>query len=303
MATSVLAVPIGPDGLGGSFQNDVGTRRASDWWELGGRAGVLSGLSWAQVTGLMALDLAAGAAMVPVRDASAVVQSEGYMLRTTPGSATVRVFFTPASASARNDALIGCVADTSIGSAGTGGLANGGWLAVVPGVSGTVTPRTDAQINAWVGGGGWDRYADVPIASTDTQINTANIANKAWQLRGWNTLPFTAASGFSWTTAQYRISSNGMVSLNLSGTYTGAGITSDGTGNIGGDPNMMTGLPAAILPPSAQFRGINVDRLGVQMFRGFVDGSVNALRLGSAITPSISIPTGTGLQITDSYYP
>jgi hypothetical protein len=93
-----------------------------------------------------------------------------------------------------------------------------------------------------------------------------------------------------------------MVSLNLSGTYTGAGLSSDATGNIGGDPNMLTGLPAAILPPSGQFRGVNIDRLGVQMFRGFVD-SGGALHIASGITPSITIPTGTGLQITDSYYP
>jgi hypothetical protein len=301
--TQVLAIPIGPDGVGGSFQNDVGTRRASDWFELGARGGVLKGLTWAQVPGLMALDLAAGAALVPVRDASAVVQDEGYLLRTPPGSATVRVNFQPASAAARNDALVAAVSDISIGSAGTAALAAGGHLYVVQGVSGTSTPRTDAQVNAVVGGGGWIRLADVPIAATDTQINTANITNQAWQLRGWNTLPFTAATGFSWTTAQYRISSNGMVSFNLIGTYSGAGLTSDATGNIAGDPNMMTGLPAAILPPSSQFRGINVDKLGLQMFRGFVDGSANALRLASAITPSISIPNGTGLQVTDSYYP
>jgi hypothetical protein len=297
--TQVLAIPIGPDGVGGSFQNDVGTRRASDWFELGARGGVLKGLTWAQVPGLMALDLAAGAALVPVRDASAVVQDEGYLLRTPPGSATVRVNFQPASAAARNDALVAAVSDISIGSAGTAALAAGGHLYVVQGVSGTSTPRTDAQVNAVVGGGGWIRLADVPVASTDTQINTANITNQTFQINGWNTGTGTAGTGWTLTSTRYRVSRDGQVTIEVAVTRTGANITSGSDGNIVDITGVVTGLPAAVTPTGSRY--INVESPGAFTYRGRVSVS-STLDLTHFNIPSNTLLTGTGLIFVGAYY-
>lgn len=166
---------VGPDGLGGAYKNKAEVLQAQAWYAAGGRQGVLKGLAISGVAGVMSADVAAGAALISRRDGSQAVQDMGY---TVPLPTTTRVTFNPASASARNDCLVLAVVDTTDGAAGTGALASGGQLAVVPGVSGTSTVRTDAQVAAYLGRGGFLRLADVPIASTDTQINMSNLVDK-----------------------------------------------------------------------------------------------------------------------------
>lgn len=171
--TIIRGGPAGPDGAGGAYDNEVETDRSAWWYALGGRQGVLKGFAHSGVAGTMALDFTAGAATAGERDANgAATFDRGYLIW---ADVTTRVTFGTASASARNDAVVAAFVDTEDGPVGTGGLEVGGHLVVVPGVSGTTTPRTDADINAWLGKGGWVRLMDVPIASTDTEINVANI--------------------------------------------------------------------------------------------------------------------------------
>lgn len=166
---------VGPDGVGGAYKNKAEVLQAQAWYSLGGRQGVLKGMSLAGVAGLMAIDVSTGASLISRLSGSQAVQDMGYTL---PVTATTRVTFGAASASARNDALVAAVVDTTDGAVGTGALAVTGHLVVVPGVSGTSTPRTDAQIATYLGRGGFLRLADVPIASTDTQINMAALVDK-----------------------------------------------------------------------------------------------------------------------------
>jgi hypothetical protein len=165
--------PAGPDGFGGAYDNTVQTDRAALWQALGGRQGVLRGFVHAGVAGQMALDFTPGAALVGERDGSGVASiNRGYLVH---AAETTRVLFGPASASARNDAVVAAFVDVEAGPVGTGGLEVGGHLVVVPGVSGTSTPRTDAQINAFLGRGGWVRVLDVPIASGATEIAVSSV--------------------------------------------------------------------------------------------------------------------------------
>lgn len=175
--TLIRGGPAGPDGLGGAYSNTVESDRAALWSALGGRQGVLRGFVHSGVSGQMSLSFTAGAALVDERDASgnAGTLFRGYHVWSD--TATV-VQFGPASPSARNDAVVAAFVDTEDGPVGTGGLDVGPHLVVIPGVSGTSTPRTDTQITAWLGRGGWIRLLDVPIASSDVQINLAGITDR-----------------------------------------------------------------------------------------------------------------------------
>lgn len=191
--------PAGPDGVGGSYANEVETDRAAWWHALGGAQGVIEGFVHAAVAGQMALDFTPGAALVGERAADGTASLDrGYLVW---ADSTTRVTFAPASAAARNDAVIACFADTEDGALGTGVTQVGPQIIAVTGVSGTTTPRTDAQINAALGRGGWVRLMDVPIASTDTQINVANIVKSTSFLREWHTVGATGEPAFqnSWT--------------------------------------------------------------------------------------------------------
>lgn len=226
---------IGPDGVGGAYKNKAEVLQAQSWYALGGVQGVLKGMSLAGVAGSMAIDVAAGACMVSRRDGSQAVQNMGYLL---PVPVTTRVAFDPASASARNDCLVAAVVDTTDGAVGTAALAVGGQLAVVKGVSGTSTPRTDAQIAAWLGRGGFVRLADVPIASTDTQITMANVVYSADSvpIQDSGTISsgvFTASTGWSLTSQTLRKKGD-RTAFYIAFTRTGAPITvSTFTGDIG----------------------------------------------------------------------
>jgi hypothetical protein len=177
--TLIRGIWAGPDGAGGAFKNGVESIRALSWHALGGRQGVIKGLVHSGVAGTMALDFTPGAALVGERAADGTATLDrGYLVW---NDVVTRVTFGPASASARNDAVVAAFVDVEDGPAGTGGLEVGPHIVVVPGVSGTTTPRTDADINDWLGRGGWVRLLDVPIASTDTEINVAGVTDhKPW---------------------------------------------------------------------------------------------------------------------------
>jgi hypothetical protein len=178
-STLIRGGPAGPDGTGGAYDNEVETDRSAWWFAIGGRQGVLKGFAHSGVAGVMALDFTAGAAMVGERAADGTASLDrGYLVW---ADAVARVTFDPASASARNDAVVAAFVDTEDGPLGTGVTEVGPQIVVVTGVSGTTTPRSDADINGWIGRGGWVRLLDVPIASTDTEINVAGITDhKPW---------------------------------------------------------------------------------------------------------------------------
>ena len=164
----------GPDGLGGAYANEIETDRSIAWFGAGAKQGVLKGFDWTQVPGQMQLTVSAGAALLSELDGSGNVQDRGYLVWADTDTV---VDFGAASVSARNDCLVAAFVDTEDGAVGTGSLAVGAHLVVVPGVSGTTTVRSDADIRGWLGRGGYVRLADVPIASTDTQIETANVVD------------------------------------------------------------------------------------------------------------------------------
>jgi hypothetical protein len=218
-STLIRGMPAGPQADGvTAFENEVESDRAALWDALGGRQGVIRGFVHSGVAGAMALDFTPGSGLVEERDASGNtgVTHRGYHVWS---DVTARVTFDPASASARNDAVVLAFVDVEDGALGTGVSEVGGQLVVVTGVSGTTTPRTDADINAWVGKGGWVRLMDVPIASTDTEINVANIAKSlsSWTRNtGW-----VALTGFAtgWSsragtyTPAYRLWADGRIDL------------------------------------------------------------------------------------------
>lgn len=176
--TIVRGGPAGPGSGGAAYPNEVETDRSAWWHALGGRQGVIKGLAHTGVAGTMALDFTAGAALVGERAADGTASLDrGYLVW---ADTTTRVTFGPASASARNDAVVAAFVDTEDGPVGTGALEVGPHIVVVPGVSGTTTPRTDADINGWLGKGGWVRLMDVPIATGSTEIATAGVAVNAF---------------------------------------------------------------------------------------------------------------------------
>lgn len=288
---------IGPDGLGGAYKNTASVLEALSWYALGGKQGVLSGMTLAGVAGSMAIDVAAGAAMISRRDGSNNVQAMGYLV---PVPVTTRVTFGPASPAARNDALVAAVVDTTDGPVGTGGLASGGHLVAVPGVSGTSTPRTDADIAAFLGRGGFVRLADVPIASTDTQITMANVTDKRVLFSAWQTLPtssLTGGTGWTVTSIRYRLPPQG-VYLEVGLSYTGSTVTTDGVGNFGADITMATGLDSSIRP--SEDRLVDVERSNVATFRGKVS-SAGVLILSHTGIPGYALVSGHNLLLSSFY--
>jgi hypothetical protein len=162
------------------------------------------------------------------RDGSNNEMRRGYLVWS---DVTNVVQFGAASASARNDAVVLAAVDVEDAGFGTGVSVAGGYLIAVPGVSGTTAVRTDAQIAAYLGRGGWVRLLDVPIASSDTQINMANIVPTAaaipWLDSGALTNVFTG-SGWTIGTQVFR-RRLGVNWFNLTCTRT---ITNPGNGNL-----------------------------------------------------------------------
>jgi hypothetical protein len=224
---------LGPSDAAGTvaFLNRLDSRRVETLAVFGGHAGIWEGFVYSQVGGQMQLSFTAGIGMAAERDGSQVELRRGYVIWNDV--ATV-VQFGAASAANRNDAVVLAAVDPEDGAFGTGALVADGHLVVIPGVSGTTTVRTDAQIATWLGRGGWVRLLDVPILSTDTQINTATIvptpAAIPWLDSGTLTNVFTVASGWSIQSQNFR-RRLGVNWFNITFTRTGANITSI-SGNI-----------------------------------------------------------------------
>lgn len=287
--------PAGPDGVGGAYQNEVETDRSAWWQALGGRQGVLRGLAISQVAGQMQLSLSAGSALLAERDASAGLLARGYFLWTDV--ATV-VSFGAASPSARNDALVAAFVDTAAGPVGTGGLPVGAHLVVVPGVSGTTTARTDAQVTAFLGRGGWLRLANVPVAAGAAQIDVGGITTGAEALpsadSGNLNTPFFAAPGWSITKQSLRRIDRAFY-FSVTATRTGAGIAHSGTGNIANtDVATWSAARYPILFDAPAANGEDG-----YLASGFAR-AVDATLIVSAVTPLAGneLSTGTGIQLS-----
>lgn len=215
MSTTLIdGGPAGPDEAGGQYRNRILTDRKTWWQALGGRQGVLRGLEHSTVAGQMQLSFAAGEAVLEERDSLDVANTDRGYLAWTDAAAIAQ--FDVASASSRNDAVVIAFVDVSVGAAalGTGTTTVGGQLVVVPGVSGSTTPRTDAEIADYVGSGGWARVLDVIIDPTDTEINPVNITvNPAAFPYAWR--PATMLNGFAAGTPapEYLIDAAGRVEL------------------------------------------------------------------------------------------
>jgi hypothetical protein len=252
---AVQAGLIGPQADGTTpQQNPLDVERFMFWASQGQRSGIIKGLVPSVVAGQMQLSFTAGAACVRERDASQVELDRAYPLY-SPSTAVVQ--FGAASASNRNDAVVAAVVDVEDGAQGTGAIGVGGHLVVVPGVSGTTSVRTDAQIAAYLGRGGFHRLYDVPIASGSTQINLAGATFTALRLNEWNTIAgVTAAAG--WTinagTAQYMYLPNNQVRARATLTKTSPALSSGTDGNLT-DTAMLANWPAALRPVAVTVYG------------------------------------------------
>lgn len=242
---AVQAGLIGPQADGSTpFQGPLDVARHEYWAALGQRSGIVSGLVASVVGGQMQLSFTAGGAMVRERDGSQVELDRAYSLY-SPSTEVVQ--FGAASASNRNDAVVAAVVDVEDGAQGTGAIGVGGHLVVVPGVSGTTTVRTDAQIAAYLGRGGFHRLYDVPILSSATQINLAGATFTGHKINDWNAIVCSAASGWSLVAGKQRfmyIKPN-FVHVELWFNRTGSTLTGGSDGNFG-DNDLTTNFPAAL---------------------------------------------------------
>lgn len=295
---------IGPQADGTTpQQNPLDTRRHEYWANSGGKSGIIEGFVASVVAGQMQLSFTAGSAAVRERNGSNVELSRAYPV--WADVATI-VQFGAASASNRNDAVVAAVVDVEDGAQGTGAIGVGGHLVVIPGVSGTTTPRTDAQIQAYLGRGGFHRLYDVPIATGSTQINLAGATFTGFKINAENAfadIPFTltAGSGFSIQSAWYRLESLiGRVTIRLEVTRTGATLSSDSDGNmsIGTDPPITTNWPT-LLTPSVSRWVLGTRQTGaVNSFRVTSSG----LELTHLITPNSSWPSGATSTVHGAYH-
>lgn len=170
---SISAGFIGPQLDGTAEQaNPLDTRRVETYYALGGGQVIRNGFVYSTVAGQMQLSFTAGEALVAERDGSGNELRRGYLAWS---DVTKIVQFQPASPGARNDAVVLAVVDVEDGVQGTGLLGVGGHLVPVPGQSGSTAARTDAEITAYLGRGGWLRIADVAIPAGSSSISTGNI--------------------------------------------------------------------------------------------------------------------------------
>lgn len=244
---AVQAGLIGPQADGVTpQQNPLDVERHMFWANQGGRSGIIKGLVPSVVAGQMQLSFTAGAAVVCERDGAQVELDRAYPLY-SPSTAVVQ--FGAASAAARNDAVVAAVVDVEDGAQGTGAIGVGGHLVVVPGVSGVTAVRTDAQIAAYLGRGGFHRLYDVPIAIGATQINLAGATFAGFKIAEWNSLVFSGAAGFTFVNCRYVIVGRNLVVMRGEFTKTGSTLTSSSQGNITDTTMAAAGsIPAAIRP-------------------------------------------------------
>jgi len=160
------------DDVAAAWQNDIEDIRG-ELWDLYRRQGVVRGLVMTADAGSLSVTFTAGSAIVEERGTDITGNARAYHVAFYD---SFQVTFGAPSAAVRNDALVVAWADPQYGSLGASVSSPGGpQVVVVPGVSGSSTPRTDAQINTAIGPGGWFRFADVIINNGDTQIAPANV--------------------------------------------------------------------------------------------------------------------------------
>lgn len=249
------------DEVGDPFHNTAEDIRAAMWHALGGAEGILEGFAMSTVAAAMEVDFAAGRALIAERGVDITAEDRGYYVFADD---TTTVTFQAASVADRCDAVVFAWPDPQYGSLGGGVTEAGPQIVVIQGVSGSTTPRTDSEINTAVGVGGWFRYADVVIDSTDTEINAANITlTYPNQSSDWMTVGATGAPAFqnSWSAGALgqppRFRKDAAGNVHLFGAMEGGG-----TGTV------AFTLPAGFRP-SAPFRhaaagGTSVNRLTVE---------------------------------------
>lgn len=294
--TIVRGGPAGPNGAGGQYPNEIETDRTALFLALGGAEGVLRGFIPSGVPGQMSLDLSIGASLVMERGSDGVTPNlRGYLVW---ADTVTRVAFGPASVAARTDALVAAFVDVEDGPVGTGQLDVGPHLVVVPGQSGTVTPRTDAQITAYLGRGGWLRLFDVPIAATDTQINMTTLSKmRAFRVNDFNDLEgLVPRAGFELASEPRYMRQGPLVTLQIQVTRTGAAIVAGSTGNIT-DTGVLDNVPEAIRPSSVRYMTWVRNGLTLGSFRVDTAG-------GIALTdmyPNAELPTGALCTLQGTY--
>lgn len=242
---TIAAALIGPQADGTAPRNNPLDVERHMLWMQYGRAGITKGLVPSVVSGQMQLSFTAGSAVVCERDGSQNELDRAYPLY---NNGTAIVQFGAASASNRNDAVVLAAVDVEDGAQGTGAIGVGGHLVVVPGVSGTTAVRTNAEIAAFLGRGGWSRIYDVPIASGSTQISLAGATFTGFKHFDWNNLQptLTAASGFSITYARYMLHGPmPMCHITMWLVRTGGTINADTEGNFG-DIVVAQNLPTSL---------------------------------------------------------
>lgn len=170
--TAIRGVFGAVDELGAAYQNSAEDVRAMVFHALGGTEGILEGFVMSTVAGAMEVDFSAGRALVAEGGVDLTAEDRGYYVFADD---VTTVPFEAASVADRKDAVVFAWVDPQYGALGSGVTVAGPQIVVVKGVSGSTVARTDAEIQAAIGVGGWLRYADVLIDSTDTEINPANI--------------------------------------------------------------------------------------------------------------------------------
>ena len=294
--TQILGGVAGPADTAGTvaFQNTADADRTWLWYSLqrGRSSGViLEGFEPSVVSGQMQLSFTQGAVVCAERDGSGTSLRRGYLVY-SDGAVTVP--FGAASASARNDAVVAAFVDPEDGAPGTGGLATGGHLVVVPGVSGVTAVRTDTEIRTFLGRGGFLRLYNVPIAAGSTEINLAGADIAAHRNDQWNYLASAVAvSGWSITEKRYRWIAPKLLMLEIEVVNTGSTITVPSDGNIVGDPQIIASMPTEMRPPITQ--QLNGDRSSISTFRCSITGS-GAIHLTHG-TPGMTLPNGATLWI------
>jgi hypothetical protein len=115
---------------------------------------------------------------------------------------------------------------------------------------------------------------------------------------GWVTSStgITAGTGFTLTATRYRIL-NGVVSIGLVGSRTGAAITANASGII--TVTDIATLPASLTPTVTNGAIINNGSAATVQASGYAN-SGGLIRLATA-TPSVGIPTSAGIDLMGTY--
>lgn len=163
------------DNVGAAWQNDIEDIRSMLFEYFGRAQGVIRGFAMTPNGSSLAVDFTAGAALIEQRGTDITGDAKGYYVYS---DTTTTVTFAAPSAATRNDAVVFVWGDPQYGALGASVPAPGGpQIVIVQGVSGSSTPRTDAQIQTAVNVGGWFRYADVLIAPGNTVVAPGNITD------------------------------------------------------------------------------------------------------------------------------